>query len=371
MLAPGRPRLSRARGGVAPVIRTATQRVRAVFVSDLHLGYKGADIRALNTFLASHAFDALYLVGDIVDGWKLETRWYWNRDYTDLLDLLLHRRRQGARITLLTGNHDEKLRAAPATSFRAELRQRFGIEVEERAIHRTQDGRRLLVLHGDQFDGALFRNTSKWADRAWSWLGENVLASRPATRPADLGTGSRWSLGKAIATNAKWLASGYNEAGFRHAALTGVDGLVCGHSHVPGLWQQGALTLANCGSWTGATGPAQRHTAIVETLDGHLQRIDWPAMRRAHGDPTMRPLPPHDPGTDDALTSRLVRLVHALWNPPILPWPQDRGRPVGKAQGRLMAARTPARPPTSRRSPAFITVADPQNTASPRVHPPK
>jgi UDP-2,3-diacylglucosamine pyrophosphatase LpxH len=304
--------------------RTAGRRVRTVFVSDLHLGYKGADIRALNAFLAAHAFDALYLVGDTLDGWKLESRWYWNRDYSEFLDLVLERRRDGALVTLLTGNHDEKLRKLPATRVRSMLRRRFGIGVAERVVHRAHDGRRYLVMHGDQFDGVLVRSTSKLADRAWSWLGESMVVA-PAR--------SRWSLGKAIATNANWLIGRFAETALLRAAAEDVDGIVCGHSHVAELRRQDGLTLANCGSWTGVEAEGARHSAVVETLAGELELIDWPTMRRPHGDPGMACLPPERPGATRADAAQLVRLVHALWPSPsptlprALPQPLSASRP--------------------------------------------
>jgi DNA polymerase II small subunit/DNA polymerase delta subunit B len=45
-------------------------RVRAVFVSDVHLGTQGCQAEALLDFLKHHPSEYLYLVGDIVDGWQ-------------------------------------------------------------------------------------------------------------------------------------------------------------------------------------------------------------------------------------------------------------------------------------------------------------
>ncbi|MGC9419712.1 MAG: UDP-2,3-diacylglucosamine diphosphatase, partial [Rhodovulum sp.] len=288
------------------------RRVRSVFVSDLHLGYKGADICALNAFLRAHRFDTLYLVGDVLDGWKLEQRWYWSQDYSAFLDLLLELAARQVRITVLTGNHDEKLRDLLAVLFRPVLLRRYGIRVEERAVHRAGDGRRYLVMHGDQFDGGLVRGTSKLADRMWSWLGEKALVRPRAETTVVGGRRIRWSLGKAIATNALTLVGRYTESALRRAREDGMDGIVCGHSHVPGVVGRGGLIFANCGSWTGARGPGECHTAVVETLDGTLEIVRWPAMRRDPAVERSRSLPPERPGTGNPEAARLVRLIHRL-----------------------------------------------------------
>ncbi|TCP60881.1 UDP-2,3-diacylglucosamine pyrophosphatase LpxH [Rhodovulum bhavnagarense] len=292
------------------------RKVRSVFVSDLHLGYKGADITALNAFLRAHEFERIYLVGDVLDGWKLESRWYWNQDYSDLVDMLLERRRRRVRITLITGNHDEKLRDILAILFRPVLLRRFGIRVEERIVHRARDGREYLVMHGDQFDGALTRSSSRFADRIWSFLVERALV-RP--RPSDEnapGRGRRWSLGKEIAKNALHLANRYARRALRRASEDGMDGIVCGHSHLPLMRRQGGILLANCGSWTGAKQEGGHHTAVIETLEGQFEMVEWPAMRPAPGHPRIQALPPHAPGTRHPDAARLVRLIHALWSPP-------------------------------------------------------
>ncbi|MBK1636780.1 UDP-2,3-diacylglucosamine diphosphatase [Rhodovulum adriaticum] len=294
----------------------APRKVRSVFVSDLHLGYKGADIAALNGFLRAHDFERLYLVGDILDGWKLEKRWYWNRDYSEFLDSLLALRRR-SRITLITGNHDERLRDMLAILFRPVLLRKYGIRVEERIVHRARDGRQFLVMHGDQFDGALTRGSSKLADRAWSFLVERALVrprpSEPPTGPQD---GRRWSLGKEIAKNALNLANRFHQRALRRVAEDGLDGIVCGHSHLPVLREQRGLLLANCGSWTGAKAPGEMHTALVETLEGQLEMIEWPAARPVPGHPRLRSLPPRQPGTRHPDAARLVRMIHALWSSP-------------------------------------------------------
>ena len=290
-----------------------TSKFRSVFVSDLHLGYKGADIRSLNMFLRAHTFRNLYLVGDILDGWKLEKRWYWCQDYSDFMDILIELENRGVRITFLTGNHDEKLRQPAACHYRPILLRQFGIRLAERVIHRTNDGRRLIVMHGDQFDGPLLRGASKHADGLWSRL-DKISWAR--SKPSDLdGNGSRWSLGKAIATNAKSLIWSFTDTALREAVRGGVDGIVCGHSHVAAVSSRGAHVFANCGSWTGAREAGGHHTAVVERCNGTLELMKWPPMRPSRQDQQSQTLSPDHPNTRSSKAARLVRLVHRLWMP--------------------------------------------------------
>ncbi len=48
-------------------------RVRTLFLSDLHLGTKGCQADVLLDFLKTYDADTIYLVGDIVDGWRLKS----------------------------------------------------------------------------------------------------------------------------------------------------------------------------------------------------------------------------------------------------------------------------------------------------------
>jgi len=281
------------------------RRLRALFVSDLHLGYKGADVAALNALLDAFEVEQLYLVGDILDGWKLEKRWHWTQGYCDLIDRLMTLRRRRVRITLITGNHDEKLREILPRLLRPLILRRFGIRIEERCWHRTAAGARLLVTHGDQFDGMLWRGSSRMADRLWGWLLRlGQLWPLPA-RP-----GRRWSLGRAILREGGGLADRYAAAAWRRTIREDADGIVFGHSHVPMLEDRGGRWLANCGAWTRAVDG--HHSAIAEASDGRLELLRWPATptRTPALAPQAAPLRVRHPDS-----ARLIRHIHALWCP--------------------------------------------------------
>ena len=121
------------------------RRFRSLFISDVHLGARGCQAGKLLDFLRWHEADAIYLVGDIVDGWQLRSGWFWPQSHNDVVQKLLRQARKGVRIVYVPGNHDEFLRDYYGTHF-------GGIEVSETAIHVGADGRRYLVIHGDHFD---------------------------------------------------------------------------------------------------------------------------------------------------------------------------------------------------------------------------
>ena len=49
-------------------------RHRTIFLSDIHLGTRGCQAELLLDFLKKNECDNLYLVGDIVDGWRLDRK---------------------------------------------------------------------------------------------------------------------------------------------------------------------------------------------------------------------------------------------------------------------------------------------------------
>jgi len=128
-------------------------RLRTIFISDIHLGTSGCQAEVLLDFLKHCHADTYYLVGDIVDGWRLKKSWYWPQSHNDVVQKLLRKARKGSRIIYVPGNHDEFLRHYFDLSF-------GDVEVKNNPIHETADGKRLLVIHGDQYDNVMLY--SRW-----------------------------------------------------------------------------------------------------------------------------------------------------------------------------------------------------------------
>ena len=242
---------------------------RTIFISDIHLGTRGCQAELLLDFLAQHDAETFYLVGDIVDGWRLRRAWRWPQAHNDVVQALLGKAQDGARIFFIPGNHDAMMRSYLGTHF-------GGVEVVAQAEHVTAGGKRFLVTHGDQFDSIVVH--ARWlahaGDRAYEfalWL--NIWLNRIRR----LWGGRYWSLSnwakQQVKEAVKYIGA-YEKVLTAEARRGGYDGIVCGHIHKASLSRIGGLDYVNCGDWV------ESCTAVVERQDGTLQLIDWAAAKR-------------------------------------------------------------------------------------------
>jgi len=240
------------------------RRHRALFLSDLHLGTAASQTAALLEFLSCHEAETIYLVGDIVDFWRLKREVRWPASHDEVVQTLLGKVRQGSRVIFIPGNHDEALRAYCGMNF-------GGIEIMRESIHTTAQGHRLLVLHGDEFDVVV--RYSPWlrflGDRAYEFV---LWCDRPLNwMRRRLGL-EFWSLSAHLKTRVKAAASyidAFESALAGEAARRKLDGVVCGHVHHPGKRGIGAVHYLNCGDWV------ENCTAIAESADGELSVLRW------------------------------------------------------------------------------------------------
>ncbi|MGE4240423.1 UDP-2,3-diacylglucosamine diphosphatase [Ramlibacter sp.] len=245
-------------------------RLRAVFISDLHLGTAGCQADALLGFLKAHPSDYLYLVGDIVDGWQLRKRWHWPQAHNDVVQKLLRRARKGCRVIYVPGNHDEFARAFADHHF-------GGIYVAQEAVHTTADGRSLWVTHGDHFDAVV--QCAKWLAYVGDTLYEFTLRLNRhlnSTR-ARLGL-PYWSLSAYLKHKVKKAlnyVTSFETAVAREAGKRGHDGVVCGHIHRAEMRSIDGVLYCNDGDWV------ESRTALVEHMDGRLEIVYWQPYRSA------------------------------------------------------------------------------------------
>jgi UDP-2,3-diacylglucosamine pyrophosphatase LpxH len=247
--------------------RVKSRHFRTLFLSDVHLGSKGCQARLLLDFLRHHDAETLYLVGDIVDGWRLKRSWYWPQEHNDVVQKLLRKGRKGSRIIYVPGNHDEFLRDYLGSHF-------GGVEVVDRTVHETADGRRLLVIHGDQFDVVV--RHARWlaylGDTAYSTaLALNTVLNKVRRR---LGF-EYWSLSawaKLRVKNAVNYIGAFEEALSGEARRVGAEGVICGHIHHANIIDQPGFRYVNTGDWV------ESCTAVAEHHDGRLEIIRWTSM---------------------------------------------------------------------------------------------
>jgi UDP-2,3-diacylglucosamine pyrophosphatase LpxH len=240
------------------------RKFRTVWISDIHLGTRGCNATLLIDFLASVECETLYLVGDIIDGWRLKKGWYWPDAHNEVVRRILKIAHRGTRVVYVVGNHDAMLRDYAGMSF-------GGIEIREDAIHDCLDGRRLLVTHGDAYDGIVL--FARWlavlGDTAYTWLlRANVVFNR-ARRMLGM---PYWSLSaylKHRVKNAVQFIGRFEDAVVQEAQKQGVDGVICGHIHSAEIRTFGDFTYYNDGDWV------ESCTALIEDRLGAFSILDW------------------------------------------------------------------------------------------------
>jgi UDP-2,3-diacylglucosamine pyrophosphatase LpxH len=242
-------------GSLGTSLPTGRMRVRALFISDLHLGTRACQAEPLLDLLQCCEADLIYLVGDVVDGWRLKARWHWPRSHDDIVRCLLRKQQDGTQIIYIPGNHDEFLRHSIGLHL-------GGIEVADQAVHPAADGRRYLVVHGDRFDPALGRM------RRLAGLGIWVYAA--AVLVHDAVTGWRRRHGRGAARRAARITT-FERALAAEARRQQMHGVICGHVHQPALHDRLGVRYVNTGDWVDSC------TAVVEHPDGRLHLLRWPA----------------------------------------------------------------------------------------------
>jgi UDP-2,3-diacylglucosamine pyrophosphatase LpxH len=244
-----------------------TRQLRALFLSDVHLGMRPTRIAQLNDFLKRHEAETIYLVGDIIDGWRLAKSWYWPPEYNVFVEELIAKAARGTRMVVLPGNHDEFLREYLGTYFGE-------VEFVDRTVHTTALGKTYLVMHGDQFDVVVAH--AKWLAHVGDWAYRTALrvniginwVRRRLRRPY-------WSLSawaKHKVKNAVSVISRFEEALTLEARESGVDGVICGHIHFADMHERLGIHYINTGDWV------ESCTAIAETSEGAFELIRWTAL---------------------------------------------------------------------------------------------
>jgi UDP-2,3-diacylglucosamine pyrophosphatase LpxH len=284
-------------------LRTPTS-VRSIFVSDIHLGCKHSRANLFLSFLETYRPKNLFIVGDFIDGRKLRRTWRWDPTYNRILQRLVEMSRRGTRLFYTPGNHDAFLRHF--------LYNLGPVQIADEFVHRTADGRRFLITHGDQFDR--IETGASWlsvlASAAYDLLLSadavlNRLRGAPQHATYALSAAVKHRVKKCVA-----FISDFEERLARHARSVACDGVICGHIHTPAIIDRGDITYCNTGDWV------EHSTALVESDSGKLEILHyvpgqetvatfdacWP-IGSANGFGDDEPLAPVSPVTSDALVA--------------------------------------------------------------------
>ena len=245
-------------------------KVRSVFVSDMHLGTRGSRSDMLLDFLARVECEQLYLVGDVIDGWRLRKTWYWHDEFDQVMRAVLALAQNGTRVIYIPGNHDEMFREWLGLEI-------AGVKLLREAVHEGADGRRFLVIHGDEFDGVI--RYAKFLAYLGDWAYDTALVINRWFNLARRKFGyPYWSLSQWLKRQVKEAVKAidrFESALAGEAKRRGLDGVICGHIHHAEMRMVNGVMYMNDGDWV------ESCTALVEHADGNFELIDWAAMQRA------------------------------------------------------------------------------------------
>jgi UDP-2,3-diacylglucosamine pyrophosphatase LpxH len=237
---------------------------RAIFISDCHLGTRGCKAELLADFLAHNDCRTLYLVGDILDGIQPPGSWYWDEAHTRVIEEIVFKAQTGTRVVYIPGNHDHMLRAYCGLTL-------AGVQLQRDAVHQTARGTRLLVLHGDEFDGIL--RQPKWLVLLGGVAYGAVLVVHEVVHEFRRRMAlPYWPLAGELKNRLKSAAqyiADFESAAASAAGAAGAEGVVCGHIHQPVTRSVNGVIYGNCGDWV------ENCTALVEDGIGTLRLIRW------------------------------------------------------------------------------------------------
>ena len=240
-------------------------KIRSLFLSDIHLGTRACRAEDLLALLRAYDCENIFLVGDIIDFWAMSRGIYWPELHNTVVQKILKKARHQVRVYLIPGNHDEALREYIGSSF-------GDIILARNHVHVAADGKRYLLLHGDEYDQVTtcHRWVSVLGDISYGVLVHvNRLLSLVRRK---LGISGHWSLADYAKRNvlkAVSFISDFEHAVVRNARQQGLDGVICGHIHTAAMKTVDGIVYMNCGDWVDSC------TAIVEHCDGHMQLVRW------------------------------------------------------------------------------------------------
>lgn len=254
-------------------------RYRSIFISDVHLGTRDCKAELLCDFLKNNTANTIYLVGDIIDGWRIQqNKWFWKDTHTNVIRQILKHAKNGSRIVYVVGNHDEFLR--PLLPYKISFGE---IDFVNKTTHIGADGKRYLVIHGDMFDG--ISKLAPWI----SYLGDKAydlllyLNTKYNWVRHKFGFGY-WSFSKYLKHKVKGAVDfifQFEENLVGYCKRKHYDGVIAGHIHFFDIKMLQDIKYINCGDWV------ESCSAVVENFDGSFEIItmvdgEWTSVKNSN-----------------------------------------------------------------------------------------
>ncbi len=237
---------------------------RSIFISDVHLGTKGSKAGFLCDFLKQNDCDTLYLVGDIIDGWRMKKRAYWPQEHINVIRRILTRAKRGTSIVYVTGNHDDFLRSYAGMNF-------GNIHLVDEYVHEAPGGKKYWVIHGDAFDSIVCNQ--KWLALVGDLAYETLLKVNVGlNRVRHIMGRDYWSLSSYLKYKVKKAVnfiSSFEETLADECKKRGLHGVICGHIHHPEVAMIDGIQYVNSGDWV------ESCSAVVEDFQGNMQIVRW------------------------------------------------------------------------------------------------
>lgn len=237
---------------------------KSIFISDIHLGTRGCKAELLCDFLKNNTCDNLFLVGDIIDGWRLRKRWLFPQSHANVLRRILTAAKRDTNVFYILGNHDEALRKY--LQYDISIGR---IQISNTYEYNAIDGRIFIVLHGDQFDGMMLGN--KWIMHLGDTLYQLLISFNTSFNKVRGWMGmDYWSLSKYLKHKTKRALNfihSFEERVADYCKKRGFDGAICGHIHTAEIKEIDGITYMNDGDWV------ESCSALVETVDGEWKLI--------------------------------------------------------------------------------------------------
>jgi UDP-2,3-diacylglucosamine pyrophosphatase LpxH len=240
---------------------------KSIFISDVHLGSRGCKADLLCDFLKNNSSENLFLVGDIIDGWRLKRKFYWLQSHTDVIRKILKAAKNDTKVTYVVGNHDDAFRDLLPFDIH------FGnIDLVNQTRYTAVNGKTYMVIHGDLFDGVL-RTKLQWLYHLGDVLYEILLKINVAvSKFRNWFDMPHWSLSQYLKNKTKEAVSyvnNFEDLITDYCRKQKADGVICGHVHRAEIKTINDIEYMNDGDWV------ESCTALVEHMDGTWEIVEW------------------------------------------------------------------------------------------------